>query len=534
MTWFSLPATQTDKRAAFVDAASATRWLAGQPQANASAMLAELVKQIQVFNSYSVPPRERFKTMEVLRKTLFAVSGECQRRYENKPLPLPPAEQLVLDAVLRLWRASLTAYLHCLRAALDFDASAIDLRAKLAHRALTCLRMEQMNAYLAGAELEGLFWRNVHAVLASAEQLDIVREPVSDRMLGETSESTASGQFSMLVLLHLAQPFSLPRAQFSAVTRWFARWREQVEIQSEAPVANPKSYCIAIDLSQDKPTHDKTRAVSVGRWLVLDSVLRKMRQRLKFLGEGQTPEDLKLGSGLSTEACMSLMTTLSDRLKYPLHPASETGNESASLRVASGLENIFRLLGGSGLQDAHPSSVFANTLNQEQMAVFDHVVRETPDAVQGTTETWRLIKKDMGEWQLIRPAGNGETRLVLKGLLAVQLVPQEDYALASISSLFARADGSLCVSVNLLPGEPAPLKAEVREKPSGKISRHPAFLLPSDMDTEASVILPVGLPARALSIRFYEARAQSPLTLRLLAMMERSGDNERWSLATDR
>ena len=321
MTWFSLPATQTDKRAAFVDAASATRWLAGQPQANASAMLAELVKQIQAFNSYSVPPRERFKTMEVLRKTLFAVSGECQRRYENKPLPLPPAEQLVLDAVLRLWRASLTAYLHCLRAALDFDASAIDLRAKLAHRALTCLRMEQMNAYLAGAELEGLFWRNVHAVLASAEQLDIVREPVSDRLLGETSESTANGQFSMLVLLHLSQPFSLPRAQFSAVTRWFARWREQVEIQSEAPVANPKSYCIAIDLSQDKPTHDKTRAVSVGRWLVLDSVLRKMRQRLKFLGEGQTPEDLKLGSGLSTEACMSLLTTLYDRLKYPSHPA---------------------------------------------------------------------------------------------------------------------------------------------------------------------------------------------------------------------
>ena len=534
MTWFSLPATQTDKRAAFADAASATRWLAEQPQANASAMLAELVKQIQAFNSYSVPPRERFKTMEVLRKTLFAVSGECQRRYENKPLPLPPTEQLVLDSVLRLWRVSLTAYLHCLRAALDFDATAIDLRAKLAHRALTCLRMEQMNAYLAGAELEGLFWRNVHAVLASAEQLDIVREPVSDRLIGETSESTASGQFSMLVLLHLAQPFSLPRAQFSAVTRWFARWREQVEIQSEAPTPNPKSYCIAVDLSQDKPIHDKLRAISVGRWLLLDNVLRKMRQRIKLLGEGETPENLKLGSGLSSEACMTLMTTLSDRLKYPLQPAPEVGVETSSPLVANGLENIYRLLGGTGLTDPASTSIFANTLRQEQLAVFDHIVRETADSIESTTEAWRLIKKDKNEWHLLRPAGNSETRLMLKGLLAVQRLAQEDYALASISSLYARADGSLSVSLSILPGEPAPLTAEVREKPSGKISRHPAFLLPADIDTVPSVILPVGLPARALSIRFYDARAQSPLTLRLLELMERSGDSERWSLAMDR
>jgi len=57
--------------------------------------------------------------------------------------------------------------------------------------------------------------------------------------------------------------------------------------------------------------------------------------------------------------------------------------------------------------------------------------------------------------------------------------------------------------------------------------------LPADIDVSPSVILPVGLPARALSIRFYEARGQSPLTLRLHELMERSGDNERWSLAVD-
>ena len=533
MTWFSLPATQTDKKAAFVDASSATRWLAQQPQANATAMLTELVGQIQLFNNYTVSPRERFKTVEILRKTLFAVSGECQRRYENKPLPLPPAEQALLDAVLRLWRGALVSYLHCLRAALDFDASVIEHRAKIAHRALSCLRMEQLQSYLAGAELDGMFWRNLHALLASAEQLDIADEPVSDRLLGETSDSTAKGQFSMMLLLHLAQPFSLSRAQFSAALRWFARWREQVDILS-IPEIEAKSHAVAIDLSQDKPIHDNLRAISTGRWLVLDNILRKMRQRLKLLREGEAPEDLKLGSGLSSEACMTLMTTLSDRLKYPLQELPEASAASPVFQLANGLENIHRLLGGSGLNDPVGSAIFGDALSQQQLAVFDHVVRDSADSRPANTENWQLLRKEGGEWQLLRPAATGETRLVLRGLLAIQLASRSEHALAIISSLSARADGCLNVGISFLPGEPAPLIAEVREKPSGKVSRHPAFLLPADIDVSASVVLPVGLPARALSIRFQEARSQSLLSLRLHELLDRSGDNERWSLATDR
>ena len=141
-------------------------------------MLAELVSQIQAFNSYAKAPRERFKTMEALRKTLFAVSGECQRRYENKPLPLLPSEQLALDTSRQLWRACRLAYLHCLRACLEGDASISSYSARVTHRVLSCLRMEQMNCYLAGTELDAQFWRNLHSVWASAEQLGVTREPV--------------------------------------------------------------------------------------------------------------------------------------------------------------------------------------------------------------------------------------------------------------------------------------------------------------------------------------------------------------------
>lgn len=532
MTWFSLPSIQAENKSAFFDSDSAAVWLAGQPQANAPAMLAELVTQIQAFNCYDTAPRDRFKTLEVLRKTFFAVSGECQRRFENKPLPLLPADQAVLDAALQLWRACAVAYLHCLSACLEGDPSIAPYSARVAHRVLSCLRMEQMNCYLAGTELAGDFWRNLHAVLASAEQLGVAREPVEDRLLGETSESTLSGQYCMVLLLHLARPFTLSRAQFAAVNRWFARWREQAAVLS-GPEESPKSRCLALDLSQDQPLHDKLGGARVGRWLSVKGVLRKMRERVELLAAGESPESLKLGSGLSSEACVELLNTLSENLKNPKKTTADLPGEGSSIALVAGLETIYRFLGGTRLKESvAPSSSFASRLSHEQIALFGHVARDTWENTEKLAEQWQLMRLKPGELQLTRPAGSGSVRLVLRSLLAIQLSQNVNCSLALVSSLHMRCDGSLCITASLLPGAPAPLLAELREKPAGKISRHPACLL-SQENGESSVCLPVGLQARALSIRFYEGREQSLLGVRLLGLIERGGDYERWSIAVD-
>lgn len=532
MTWFSLPITQADNKAAFYDSDSAAAWLAGQPQANALTMLNELLTQIQAFNGCVRAPLDRFKTLEVLRQTLFAVSGECQRRYEYKPLPLLPAEQAVLDAALQLWRACAVSYLHCLSACLDGDPSIAPYRVRVAHRVLSCLRLEQMDSYLAGAELAAGFWRYLHLVLAAAEQFGVAREPVEDHLLGETSESTISGQYCMVLLLHLARPFTLSRAQFAAVIRWFARWREQAAVLSE-PDESPKSRCIALDLSQDQPLHDNLGMATVGCWLSVKGVLRKIRERVDLLAAGESPESLKLGSGLSSEACVELLNSLSEYLKYPKKATADIPGESSSIIVAAGLETIYRFMGGTRLKDpVAPNSSFASRLSHEQIALFGHVARDTWENSEQLAEQWQLARLKPGELQLIRPAGSGKVRLVLRSLLAIQLSQREHCSLATINSLQARYDGSLLVTATLFSGSPEPLLAEMREKPVGKISRHPAFLL-SVVEGESSVFLPVGLQARALSIRFFEGREQSLLGLRLLGFIERGGDNERWSITVN-
>ena len=533
MTAFSLPSTQADNKAAFFDANSAADWLARQPQANASAMLSELVTQIQAYNTYDTAPRDRFKTLEVLRKTIFAVSGDCQRRYENKPLPLLPAEQSVLDSVRCLWRTCAVAYLHCLQACLERDTSITSNSGKVAHRALSCLRMEQLNGYLASAEPEGELWRILHSVFASAERLGVTLEPVEDRLLGETSESTASGQYCMALLLHLACPSSLTRSHFAAATRWLARWREQAKIVTR-PDADPKSCCIGLDLSQDRPIHDNLRAASDARWLSLYGVLRKMRKRVEMLTAGESPESLKLGSGLSSESCISLLTQISDHLRFPQQPEPDLPPGAASVLVAAGLENIHRVLGGKGLNDPMASSSLGSKLSADQIAVFGHVV-ETENSKVTKIENWWLLRKEADLLQLRRPADCGDARMVLKGLLAIQLPQFKYYVLASISQLELRgekSEASLSVAVNLYHGEPVPLVAESREKGSGKILRYPAFMLPAEEKSNkpVSIILPAGVTARALSIRLYDTRERSPLDWQLAELIERNADSEHWSL----
>ena len=529
MAEFFLPKTQTENTAAFREHSSATDWLARQPLTNAPAMLAELTRQIEAFNTFRTLPRERFKTMEVLRKNVFAVSGDAQRRYEAKPLPLLPVEQAAFDLVHRLWRACTIAYLHCLRACLDQDSSLAAESAKVAHRVLSCLRMEQMADYFASVEPEAEFWSLLHSVWSAAESLGVAHEPMADRLLGETRESTVAGQYGMALLLHLADPFSLTRGQFAAVTRWLARWREQAKVLV-APDTDSKSFCISFDLAQGQPIYDVRCVVGSSRWLSVGMVVRKIRQRLERLTAGESPESLKLGSGLSSEACVSLLNLLYERLASPQESVLPARADAPMMAVGIGLENCHGLLGGKGLKEFVSSST-NSTLHADQLAIFGHVVRETES--EAKTESWQIMGQVPGIMHLLRTRESGEPRLALRTLLALQ--QQKKYTLATISSLYVRsateesAGGALCITASLLPGKAVPLIAELREKPAGKLSRHPAFLLQGEGAQPASVILPAGLHARSLSIGFREARGQTPLKFQLTALIERGGDNERWS-----
>ena len=541
MNGFSLPAARAANRAsprpatraAFRDAEGASRWLAAQPQANVPAMLAGLQDQIEALNRHDLPPRERFKTLEVLRKAVFAVGHDCRRRCEGKPLPLAAAERATLDAARRLWRGYAAGYQHCLQACLDGDASLSKRSARVAHRVAACLRMEQLTGYAGGAAPGPGFWKAFHALFLSAERLGCASEPVEDRLLGETRTSSVSGQHAMALMLHLAQPFSLSGGQLAAAVRWLARWRERVRIAGR-PDIEAKSSPLLLDLAEDQPLHEGRREAYLPRWLVLDSVLGKMRGRREALAAGESPESLKLGDRLPAEGCMALLETLADRLQHPPQalPADPAG--MPELSVGAGLDVIHRLLGGGGLAEAlHPASATDDHLASEQLAVFGHVVREAPPRAEAGLERWRLARRERKELVLLRPPGNGASRLALRGLLAIRR--QEGCLLAVITGLRQGEDGTLCCTATLLADGAAPRGVEVRDRITGKVERHPALLLAAGGERARPDLLltPAGVMARASGARFLDGGGQPLPGLRLGDCLERGGEVDFWRLASD-
>ena len=529
MTWFSLPATQANNTAAFSDAESAASWLAGRPLANPAAMLALLTAQIEALNRCVIAPADRFAALETLRPSVFSVAAELRRRFEYRPLPLSSIEQSALDGVCRLWRSAAQGYLHCLRACLEQQAASTPRAAEVTHRVLSCLRMEQLCCYVAASELADDFWTLLHAVWASAEQLCCTRLAVSDRLLGETRDSTVAGQYAMALLLHLARPFALSRGQFAAACRWLARWRELADVLAVGD-GDPASR--AIDLLGAQPLGDPAENPGATRWLSLRGVLRKLRGRVDALAAGQTPESLKLGSALSAQECSALLGVLDDRLKHPPQ-SGECVGDGEPVVVAVGLENCFRQIGGVLPDDsAKPStSPSASQLLVEQIAVFGHVVRSAQSGARAS-EIWRLVAHGTQRLQLTRAAGSGCARLVLRGLLAVRLPRREDFVLASVSGVRARRDGRLCVDARLLPGCPTPLLAEVRDRRSAIVSRHAAIYLASKAAAMPPLVfVGAGLAQQAQTMLFRDAYGEALPDLRLEKCLARCGDAERWSVA---
>lgn len=500
MTWFALPPTSSDNPPRFVDMNGCNAWLAAQPLANAPLMQDELCGQLTALNGSPLSARERFKILETLRKPVFAIEAESSKRYDGRPLPLTPVERRTLAQSCRLWRELATGYLHCLRACLDGDATLGEHRAKIAHRALTSFRLEQLSYYRGGALVPQAWWPLLHATFVAAEQLGVAATAISDRLLADTRESTPAGQYAMAVLLHLSRPHELTRSQFAAAQRWLARWREQVRIYP-SPVAAGDARAVIIDLGGTQPLPAGSAAPATGRWLTLDTVLGKIKQRAKDLRDGKAPDALHLGNLLPADACTALLQFLHGALQAPPSMPPEKRNSTAEIGVASTIERIHHLLGGTPIQNQQETTTLSNRTLHEQIAIFGHVVRDSGPSAEEHLERWQLLAEAPGKLRLRLPADAPCERLAGRSVIALKK-PGDSPRLAILRSLATAEDGSLLATVQPLTGKAVAITAIGREKVTGRALPQAAIFFPAANDASApdSIFIAAGAMSRLIRL----------------------------------
>lgn len=496
MTWFALPPVSSDSPPEFGDMNGCNAWLAAQPLANAPLMQETLGSQLFALNRFTVSSRERFKILETLRKPIFAIETESAKRYDGRPLPLASVERKALELSCRVWRELAIGYLHCLRACIDGDAALGEHRAKIAHRALTSLRLEQISCYRGGALVPQAWWTLLHATFVAAEQLGVAATAISDRLLADTRESTPAGQYAMTILLHLSRPYELTRSQFAAAQRWLARWREQVRIHPSASAAGD-ARCVIVDLGGTQPLAAGSVAPGTGRWLSLDTVLGKIKQRARDLRDGKTPEELHLGNLLPADACLTLLQFLHGALQAPPSMPPGSRNGATEIGVASTLDRIHHLLGGTPIQSQQEPTTLSNRKLHEQIAIFGHVVRDSGPSAEEQLERWQVLAEAPGKLRLRLATDVPCERLSCRSLIALKKAGDSP-CLAILRSLATAEDGSLLATVQTLNGKAVAVTAIGREKVTGRSLPQPAAFLPAagDGSVPASLFISAGTMSR--------------------------------------
>lgn len=477
MHWLDLPPPRRTIPPAFDNINAAREWLAAQPQADPVPMQNVLLRQIESLDGSDLPAAEKLPLLDFLRSAALPVQEILEPRYLRKQLPMAAAEQSVFEASQQLWTQLGLSYL---RIAPHF---AHGERLTPLHRAASSLRLAEYCHLQAAQECPPLLDQLLFATLAQAEQIGVLRAPLSDPDFRHLGESNIAGHVAWAFMLRLIDPYKLNSHQLAVANRAISRWRELAGFQA-MPDSDPKSRAIPLAalLGQTIPE-------GLPSWLDIRAIERKIKHRVESLQAGYSPETLKLGNELSSAACIRLLHGIRDAFSQ----RNQTPNtEVGDLPLVFGIDRIYALFAGKPLNSQGLETGSA-TLAHQRVAMFGFDrVSQLPNAVHTLnipTETWTLV-----DGLALRPAEAGD-RHTSPVLVAASY--DKGPRLGVLLGLRRSLDGALRAQLSWFPETVA--SGIIERQSAGQTQRIPVFMMNNDgryyliAPAAAAIKLDVGL-----------------------------------------
>lgn len=437
MQSFALPAVTRSHPPEFADARSARDWLAASDATQPLVTQAQLLGQLNLLNRHALPAGERLRIAEELRDAVLQVQGSTANRFVGRPLPLSAGERAAFDANQGLWDTLVTAYLHCLAAALDGDGAVVGQAGLIAHRALGALALMQLDALRTAHTPGPGYWRRVHSAFDAAERLGAAERKFRDSAIHDDRPTSVRAAYALCLMLHASSPFGLTHRQLRVMHRWLAKWSGKVAL-FDAPVPHSALPPLMVDLNDDEPVARTPRADSRLRWLVLDELSHSVRKRLSLLAQGETPLALRLGDELSPSQAERLLRHLHAHCcRGGLTRAEARRPLLQDASVVIGMGAVQQFLGGG--EDIERFGATGETRASSYMV-----------------EDWRILDDSPTGLRLGRRASSDGARVGNGMLLAVRPDSAGRYILAHVCWVMATA-GELQIGISMLAGAPQPV-----------------------------------------------------------------------------
>ncbi len=535
-----LPALTSEQAPQFTTLVACKQWLAGIAITNAPLAQAQLLRQLDLLNRYALPAEERLQIVEYLRSPCYFVHGECAKRFaaQRPALPLGTVEQAAFDASQALWRTLETGFLHCLQSLLDKSASAplgaedCERAALAATRALTTALASYLDHCGVGLVASGDFWNRLHKIHFIAERLEAAQLPVADK-LSHATGMTAQATYVEALLLAAAHPHELRPKQFVDVVYWAHRWATKAPLL-RTPPEDLRTPPLCVDLARGAPgEYSAPRAAATLRWLDLGELRKTIKQRLVKLGEGVSPQELKLGKFCVQPACELLLRQVYQDWCKGGRGSSDGGGKDYEL--LAGVDAIHFHLSGQ-LFRSPEASVYLSKRAHEEIATFGHIAtRFEEDKKQQSSyvvEGWRSVEESVVNIQLERPLGQPGGALTLDQLVGVRHKDDVGFQLGKITWLCLDIGAAvLRAGIHLLPGAPTAVTVQNPGSGTAKSQYARGFCLPAieGLNQLATVLTPAGW-FRANHV--IEIRTDRNQPVRLTRLLERGADYDRCAFET--
>lgn len=535
-----LPSTGTEQPPAFSDPLQCSAWAKTLPMSNPVQVHAQLLRQLQLLDRYTVTPELRLTLLETLRETVYFAQGEIARKFTGRPLPLAPPEQAAYDAAHRLWQAVLSGYTRCIDACLAADTPLRRQAGMICQRALATLADAHADRVRAGLQPAPGAWRQAHSLYACAETLGRAATACDDTLRSNRPQTPGTAYVELMLMQAAGLHELLPRHQ-QWVMRWARRWADKVTIQTTQPPPDTPALPLCVDLESDAPASFKPQTGKAVRWLENTELRKSLKKRLSLLakgGDAADPVRLGLGEDCQQPACGEILRRTYPRwLKGGVLRRHERHPLSGACRFVVGVDAIHYYLSGHQAFKP-PGAVTEEQLRKqrEELATFDRIAERFEDEYSRNhgyqlenwevIEDWALLDHSSGGLRLVRPLRQEGGRLALGQLVAVQPAGVNHLLLGTVRWAQIGED-SLATGIKLFPGRPVAVALRGTGVMAAREKYHPGFMIPAvdSLETPASMVLPPGSykPQRIMEV-WHEGVAHRA---KLKEVLDRGSDFER-------
>jgi cyclic-di-GMP-binding protein len=498
--------------------ASATVWLARLPQGNSVQSHAALIAQARLLPTAAIAATAKLEILELMRQQVAAVQADLERGMSGASIPLESANRYLWESMTGLWQAMAAGYDSLIDAMATTAPNLAEHAHLICQRALgyTVLAMtEHWRVYYA---VTGALWQQLHRLYVFSENAGIATSTVSDHAGRAFAPTTCAGTYAHALLLHLAGPDALTRAQLDIVDRWLERWEGLVSLTLEG-LPHSSIPPLAVDVASRKGAGFAKDMPSAGvRHLNMEALSRKLRQTVAAL-KGQTPVQLGLGD-IPRDVCEKLLVLL-----HVQWCAAGTGRvherapTTLKVHISPNLASIHFHISGKPFRQPGGDMTAAERQRQDMLGHTEAV----PSQRSGALETWDISNQSVSgflatcRWD---GAMNGIAYRQLVGLLAPA---RKTIYIGIVQRLVLDEGGTIWIGLRIILGAPQAVAVRVIEG-AGQYDR--ALLMPEDAKHKvpASILLLPGWyqPNRGLAVHSGEEGK-----IRLQALLDEGSNFER-------